>query len=282
MNDDGLVFLREKDEVFKLDQLLGSEAEILNKGMFGCTYMAKLEGKGDLVVKRLKGPCNFERDEIEELGKLVHENLLPLKAYLYSREETLLIYDYLPRGSLSHVLHSGKGGTSESSSLDWQARRNIAYGIARGIEYLHSRGPGVCHGSLSSSNVLLTNSLDACISEFGVAQLFKNKPEATKGEGVDQKTDVFCFGVVLLEVVTGETPVQKGEDLAKWVRRLLREKPILSVFDETLLSRRRKDIEEEMFQILQLGICCTFEYPKNRPSMAAVVNRIKNICCFKS
>lgn len=283
----GLVFFGKGEKEFEMDQLFASQAEVLGKGTFGCTYKANLEGKDALVIKRLKTrPRAFGKEKIDDLGGMVHENLLPLKAYYHGEDETLLISDFMPMGSLSRFL---QGRTS--ISLNWHVRRKIAYGVARGIEYLHSQGPNVCHGNLRSSNIFLTNSFDARVSEFGIAQLLPAEsklnciavyraPElANANNTVSQKADVYSFGVVLLELLTGKPPKHGvSEDLPKWVISMFQEKPIIDVFDQKLLTNQDMEIEEQMFLILQLAICCTFQYPKNRPSIAVVANRIRDIC----
>ena len=124
------------------------------------------------------------------------------------------------------------------------------------------------------------------MSDFGLAQLVGptstpnrvagyRAPEVTDPRKVSQKADVYSFGVFLLELLTGKAPNQTL-DLPKWVRLMVQEKPLFAMFDQKLLDFH--DIEEEMFQMLQLAICCTFQYPNNRPSIAVVVNQIREIC----
>ncbi|KAA8529019.1 hypothetical protein F0562_033493 [Nyssa sinensis] len=210
--NDGPVFFGNGVRVYGLNVLLGSEAEVLGNGTFGITYKILLED-GDLVVKRLKGSFAFGRDKVEGLGQLVHENLLPLRAYC-CRDEALLIFDFMPMGSLSALLHGSK--SAKETPLNWDIRSRIAYGVARGVEYLHSQGLNSCHGNIRSSNILLTNSYDARVSEFGIAQLVSpeskpkliagyHAPEVTNAHDVSQKTDVYSFGVLLLELLSGPT-----------------------------------------------------------------------------
>ncbi|CAL5338981.1 hypothetical protein CsSME_00022640 [Camellia sinensis var. sinensis] len=282
---DGLVVFGNRGRVFGVNELLGSEAEILGKGTFWTSYKAYLVDGDAVVVKRFKVPCDFAKDKLQKLGQMVHPNLIPIRAYFFSQSEKLLIRDYMPVGSLSHHLH-GHGGKNKTP-LDWQDRYRIAYGVACGIEYLHSQCPIVCHGNLRSSNILLTSGIDAHLSDFSIAQLLSpnsklnyvagyRAPEVTNVHQVSQKSDVYSFGVLLLELLTGKAPM--GDfDLPKWVRSMCQEKPIIDVFDQKLL-RQQENIEEQMFQFLQLAICCTFEYPNNRPLIADVANRIKGIC----
>ncbi|KAG9152426.1 hypothetical protein Leryth_015844, partial [Lithospermum erythrorhizon] len=164
-----LVFFGNSPKVFDLEDLLRASAEVLGKGTFGTAYKALLEMGGEVAVKRLKDVVISEnefREKIEGVGAMDHENLVPLRAYYYSREEKLLVYDYMPTGSLSALIHGNKG--SSRMPLNWEVRSGIALGAARGIEYLHSRGPNVSHGNIKSSNILLTKLHDARVSDFGL------------------------------------------------------------------------------------------------------------------
>ncbi|XP_057459386.1 probable inactive receptor kinase RLK902 isoform X3 [Actinidia eriantha] len=235
-------------------------------------------------MKRFKILGGYGREKVEKLVKMVHENLLPIRAYGCGEFGKLLVYDYMAMGSLSDHLHGRE--ETKRTNLSWQVRHIMAYGVARGIEYLHSQGPESFHGNIRSSNVLLTHSFDAPVSDYGIAQLLSpdpklnyfvgdRAPEVSNVHKVSQKADVYSFGVLLLELLTGKAPNQTL-DLPKWVRLMVQEKPLFVMFDQKLLEFH--DIEEEMFQMLQLAICCTFQYPNNRPSIAVVVNRIREIC----
>ena len=176
--------------------------------------------------------------------------------------------------------------------MDWKIRSGIALATARGIEYLHSQGPNVSHGNIKSSNILLTQSYDARVSDFGLAHLVGptstpnrvagyRAPEVTDPRKVSQKADVYSFGVLLLELLTGKAPShallnEEGVDLPRWVQSIVREEWTSEVFDAELL--RYQNVEEEMVQLLQLGVDCAAQYPDNRPSMSDVTRRIKELC----
>ncbi|PHT47386.1 putative inactive receptor kinase [Capsicum baccatum] len=277
--------------MFDLEDLLRASAEVLGKGTFGTAYKAVLEMGTVVAVKRLKDVTLSEmefREKIDMVGLMNHENLVPLRAYYYSREEKLLVYDYMPMGSLSALLHGNKG--SGRTPLNWEVRSGIALGTARGIEYLHSRGSSV-HGNIKSSNVLLTKSHDARVSDFGLAQLVGpptsptrvagyRAPEVTDPRRVSQKADVYSFGVLLLELLTGKPPThallnEEGVDLPRWVQSIVREQWTSEVFDLELL--RYQSVEEEMVQLLQLAIDCAAQYPDHRPSMPEVCERIQEL-----
>nr|GMC69124.1 probable inactive receptor kinase At1g48480 [Ipomoea batatas] len=287
-----LVFLGNTSTVFDLEDLLRASAEVLGKGTFGTAYKAVLEMGTIVAVKRLKDVSIAEaefREKIELLvGGMNHQCLLPLRAYYYSREEKLLVYDYMPMGSLSALLH-GKG--AGRTPLNWDLRSGIALAAARGIEYLHSQGHAVSHGNIKSSNILLTKLYEARVSDFGIANVVGpsssptrvagyRAPEVTEPCRVTQKADVYSFGVLLLELLTGKAPThallnEEGVDLPRWVQSVVREEWTSEVFDLELL--RHQNVEEEMVELLQLAIDCAAQYPDNRPSMTEVANRIEEL-----
>ncbi|KAI3462173.1 hypothetical protein Pfo_018836 [Paulownia fortunei] len=292
---------KEKDKVFfgkmgwnfDLEDLLRASAEVLGKGTFGTAYKAVLETGLAVAVKRLRdvnmGEKEF-REKMEEVGRMDHENLVPLRAYYYNRDEKLLVYDYLPMGSLSALLHGNKG--AGRTPLNWETRAAIALGAARGISYLHSQGPSISHGSIKSSNILLTKSYEARVSDSGLAQLAGpaatpnrvagyRAPEITDPHKVSQKADVYSFGVLLLELLTGKAPThslmnEEGVDLPRWVQSVVREEWTAEVFDLELL--RYQNVEEDMVQLLQLAVDCTAQYPDKRPSMVEVTSKIEELC----
>ncbi|KAA8542852.1 hypothetical protein F0562_024004 [Nyssa sinensis] len=278
---------------FDLEDLLRASAEVLGKGTFGTAYKAVMEVGTMVAVKRLKDVTISEaefREKIESVGAMDHENLVPLRAYYYSREEKLLVYDYMPMGSLSALLHGNKG--AGRTPLNWEIRSSIALGTARGIEYLHSQGPSVSHGNIKSSNILLTKSYEARVSDFGLAHLVGpsstpnrvagyRAPEVTDPRKVSQKADVYSFGVLLLELLTGKAPThallnEEGVDLPRWVQSIVREEWTSEVFDLELL--RYQNVEDEMVQLLQLAIDCAAQYPDRRPAMSEVIRRIEELC----
>ncbi|KAK6150312.1 hypothetical protein DH2020_015244 [Rehmannia glutinosa] len=289
----GLIFFGKMGWKFDLDDLLKASAEVLGKGTFGTAYKAVMESGLAVVVKRLRdinmGEKEF-REKMEEIGKMDHENLVALRAYHFTRDEKLLVYDYLPMGSLSALLHGNKGASR--TPLNWETRAAIALGAAKGISYLHSQGSTISHGNIKSSNILLTKSYEARVSDFGLAQLAGptatpnrvagyRAPEVTDPRRVSQKADVYSFGVLLLELLTGKAPThslmnEEGVDLPRWVQSVVREEWTAEVFDLELL--RYQNVEEDMVQLLQLAVDCTAQYPDKRPSMVEVVVKIEELC----
>ncbi|GMN46045.1 hypothetical protein TIFTF001_015232 [Ficus carica] len=288
-----LVFFGNAARVFDLEDLLRASAEVLGKGTFGTAYKAVLEVGTVVAVKRLKDVTITDKEfkeKIEAVGAMDHENLVPLRAYYYSRDEKLLVYDYMPMGSLSALLHGNKG--AGRTPLNWEIRSAIALGASRGIQYLHSQGPNVSHGNIKSSNILLTKSYTSRVSDFGLAHLVGpsstpnrvagyRAPEVTDPRKVSQKADVYSFGVLLLELLTGKPPThallnEEGVDLPRWVQSIVKEEWTSEVFDLELL--RYQNVEEEMVQMLQLAIDCAAQYPDKRPTMSEVTCRIEELC----
>uniref|UniRef100_A0A7N0RDE2 Protein kinase domain-containing protein n=1 Tax=Kalanchoe fedtschenkoi TaxID=63787 RepID=A0A7N0RDE2_KALFE len=287
-----LVFFGAVPKAFDLEDLLKASAEVLGKGTFGTAYKAVLDAGITMAVKRLRDvtlPEKEFREKIEAVGAVDHENLVPLRAYYYNRDEKLLVYDYMPMGSLSALLHGNRG--AGRVPLNWEMRSGIALGAARGIAYLHSQGSSVSHGNIKSSNILLDKSYEPRVSDFGLSQLSGpsstpnrvdgyRAPEVTDPRKVSQKADVYSFGVLLLELLTGKAPThalltEEGVDLPRWAQSVVREEWTSEVFDFELL--RNQNAEEEMVQLLQLAIDCAAQYPDKRPPMSEVARRIEEL-----
>ncbi|XP_068636455.1 probable leucine-rich repeat receptor-like protein kinase At1g68400 [Aristolochia californica] len=279
---------------FELEDLLRASAEMLGKGGFGTAYRAVLEDGNVVAVKRLKdtqvgGKREFEQ-HLEVLGRLRHPNIVTLKAYYYARDEKLLVYEYMQNGSLFSLLHGNRG--PGRTPLDWTTRMKIAAGVARGLAFIHHAcsSPKLSHGNIKSTNILIDRTGTARISDLGLSVFASpaaaprsngyRAPELSDGRRFSDKADVYAFGVLLLEILTGKCPSMPEDgcgvmDLPRWVQSVVREEWTAEVFDLELM--RYKDIEEEMVGMLQIAMVCTSAAPDQRPKIGQVVKMIEDI-----
>ncbi|KAL3653599.1 hypothetical protein CASFOL_003280 [Castilleja foliolosa] len=293
-----VTFFEGCNAVFDLEDLLRASAEVLGKGSFGTTYKAALEDATTVVVKRLKEVVVGKRDFEQQMGivgKIRHENVAPLRAYYYSKDEKLIVYDYYYHGSVSALLHAKRG--ENRGLLDWETRLKIAIGAARGIAHIHSQSGGkLVHGNIKSSNIFLNPQLYGSVSDLGLTAVMTpisaptvratgyRAPEVTDTRKVSQPSDVYSFGVFLLELLTGKSAVHAsggGEEvvhLVKWVNSVVREEWTGEVFDVELL--RYPNIEEEMVTLLQIGLSCVARMPEQRPRIGEVVKMVEEVRSF--
>eukprot|EP00257_Ricinus_communis_P017312 XP_015575723.1 probable inactive receptor kinase At5g58300 [Ricinus communis] len=272
---------------FDLEDLLRASAEVLGKGSYGTAYKAVLEDGTTVVVKRLKeivvGKKEFEQ-QMEIVGRVgQHPSVAPLRAYYYSKDEKLLVYNYMPTGSFFALLHGNR--EEGSSAVDWNARMKICLGAARGIAHIHSEGGVKCvHGNIKASNILLTPNLDGCISDIGLTPLMNfpatvsrtigyRAPEVIETRKINQKSDVYSFGVVLLEMLTGKAPLQAPGreyvvDLPRWVRSVVREEWTAEVFDVELM-KDKSQTEKKQHQSKE------GDYPKQQMNIEGKRLRLK-------
>ncbi|KAL6526980.1 hypothetical protein OROGR_016070 [Orobanche gracilis] len=296
-NRDGntrLVFFEGCSLAFDLEDLLRASAGVLGKGTFGTTYKAALEDATTVTVKRLRevivGRKEFEQ-HMEIVGSVRHVNVGSLRAYYYSKDEKLVVYDYYDRGSVSTLLYA-KRGDNKRVPLDWETRLNIAIGAARGLAHIHSQNGGkLVHGNIKSSNIFLNSQHHACISDLGLATLTNplgppvaraggyRAPEVTDTRRISQPSDVYSLGVVLLELLTGKSPVktvnEEAVHLVRWVHSVVREEWTGEVFDVELL--RYANIEEEMVAVLQIGMGCVARVTAHRPGIRDVVRMLEDV-----
>jgi hypothetical protein len=285
--------LRSQDLVGGADTLLSQATEI-GRGVFGTVYRASVRGRV-VAVKKLAttGGAVPSRDdfdrEVRVLGKAKHPNLLPLKGYYWTPQTQLLITDYAPHGSLEKRLHS-----PHAPPLTWAERFRVVSGTAEALAHLHQAfRPPVIHYGVKPSNVLLDERCNPTVSDFGLARLLPRPqldrfqqtgghvaPElACQSLRVNEKCDIYGFGVLVLELVTGRRAVEYGDDddvvvLVDQVRALLEHGNALDCVDPGMGGEFP---EEETLPVLKLGMVCASQIPSNRPSMAEVVQILQVI-----
>ncbi|EMS56669.1 Somatic embryogenesis receptor kinase 1 [Triticum urartu] len=275
-----------------------SNKNILGRGGFGKVYKGRLTDGTLVAVKRLKeertpgGELQFQT-EVEMISMAVHRNLLRLRGFCMTPTERLLVYPYMANGSVASRLR--ERGPNEPA-LEWEKRTRIALGSARGLSYLHDHcDPKIIHRDVKAANILLDEDFEAVVGDFGLAKLMDYKdthvttavrgtighiaPEYLSTGKSSEKTDVFGYGIMLLELITG----QRAFDLARlandddvmlldWVKGLLKEKKVEMLVDPDLQSVY---VEHEVEALIQVALLCTQGSPMDRPKMSEVVRMLE-------
>ncbi|CAM8876751.1 unnamed protein product [Rhodiola kirilowii] len=270
---------------------------ILGKGGFGVVYKGILNNGKIVAVKRLNdynaigGEIQFQT-EVELISLAVHRNLLRLCGFCSTENERLLVYPYMPNGSVASRL---KDCTRGQPALDWSRRKMIALGTARGLLYLHEQcDPKIIHRDVKAANILLDEDFEAVVGDFGLAKLLDHReshvttavrgtvghiaPEYLSTGQSSEKTDVFGFGILLLELITGCKALdigkganQKGVTL-DWVKKLHKEGKLSQVVDKDL---RQNYDHIELEEIIQVALLCTQFNPSHRPKMSEVLKMLE-------
>ncbi|CAN8260019.1 unnamed protein product [Cochlearia groenlandica] len=269
------------------------ESEIIGSGGFGIVYRGNFSSSAPIAVKKitpqsLQGVREFVA-EIESLGRLSHKNLVNLQGWCKHKNDLLLIYDYIPNGSLDSLLYAMP--RRNGVVLSWDVRFKIIKGIASGLLYLHEEWEQiVIHRDVKASNVLVDADMNAKLGDFGLARLHDRgtlthttkvvgtlgymAPELTRNGKGSTASDVFAFGVLLLEIVSGRKPTNtENFFLADWVMEFHTNGGILSVVDQKLGSSF--DSREARLGLV-VGLLCCHQKPKYRPTMRNVIRYLNN------
>ncbi|CAN6232183.1 unnamed protein product [Urochloa humidicola] len=276
-----------------------SNKNILGRGGFGKVYKGRLVDGSLVAVKRLKeertpgGELQFQT-EVEMISMAVHRNLLRVCGFCMTRTERLLVYPYMANGSVASHLRERQ---PSEPPLNWETRRRIALGSARGLSYLHDHcDPKIIHRDVKAANILLDEDFEAVVGDFGLAKLMDYKdthvttavrgtighiaPEYLSTGKSSEKTDVFGYGIMLMELITGQTAfelarVAKDDDvmLLDWVKGLLKEKKVEMLVDLDLQNAYQ---ETEVQNLIRVALLCTQGSPLDRPKMSEVVRMLED------
>ncbi|XP_023007739.1 probable L-type lectin-domain containing receptor kinase S.7 [Cucurbita maxima] len=272
-------------------------SRIIGNGAFGTVYKAFCTSSGGIsAVKRSKHSHEGKTEFLAELtiiARLRHKNLVQLQGWCVEKGELLLVYDFMLNGSLDKLLYQE---SVEASLLNWSHRYNIAVGLASVLTYLHQEcEQQVIHRDIKTGNVLLDANFNARLGDFGLAKLMDHDkspvstltagtmgylaPEYLQYGKATEKTDVFSYGVVILEVACGRRPIereagtQKMVNLVDWVWGLHSQGKIIEAADKRLNGEFK---EEEMRKLLLVGLSCANPDSSVRPSMRKVLQILNN------
>ncbi|KAK4346376.1 hypothetical protein RND71_032715 [Anisodus tanguticus] len=270
-----------------------SNKNSLGKGGFGHVYKGHLPDGTPVAVKRLNdgnaigGEKQFQT-EVEKISLAVHRNLLRLYGFCMTQSKKLLVYPYMSNGSVASHLRA-------KPVLDWGTRKRIVLEAARGLLYLHKQcDPKIIHRDVKAENILLNDYCEAVVRDFGLAKLLDHQdthvttavrgtvghiaPEYLSTGQSSEKTDVFGFGILLLELITGMRAIEFGKAanqkrvMLDWVRKIHQEKKLDVLVDKDLkINYDRIELEE----MVKVALLCTQYLPGHRPKMSEIVRMLE-------
>ncbi|XP_022845863.1 cysteine-rich receptor-like protein kinase 10 isoform X2 [Olea europaea var. sylvestris] len=266
----------------------------IGEGGFGSVYKGTFLNGREIAVKRLskssgQGAKEF-KNEVVLIAKLRHRNLVRLLGFCLEGEEKILVYEYVPNKSLDYFLFEKR------QMLDWSKRYKIIRGIARGLVYLHEDSPvRIIHRDLKASNILLDGNMNPKISDFGMARIFDvdqsqgntsrivgtygyMSPEYAMYGNFSVKSDVFSFGILILEIISGRKnssfyQSDGAEDLISYAWKLWRDSRPLELMD---IKLQNTYVRNEVIRCIQIGLLCVQEDANERPNMASILLTLNN------
>ncbi|KAK3024421.1 hypothetical protein RJ639_043379 [Escallonia herrerae] len=270
---------------------------LIGEGGFGSVYHGTLTDGQDVAVKvrsatSTQGTREFD-NELNLLSTIQHENLVPLLGYCCENDQQILVYPYMSNGSLQDRLY---GEAAKRKTLDWPTRLSIALGAARGLTYLHTfSGRSVIHRDVKSSNILLDQSMCAKVADFGFSKYAPQEgdsgaslevrgtagyldPEYYSTQHLSAKSDVFSFGVVLLELISGREPLNihrpRNEwSLVEWAKPYIRNSRIDEIVDPGVKGGYHA---EAMWRIVEVALVCIEPFSAYRPCMSDIVRELED------
>ncbi|KAK4414520.1 Proline-rich receptor-like protein kinase PERK9 [Sesamum alatum] len=287
-------------QLFSYQDLLSATNNFLPENLIGKggsseVYRGCLPGGRQLAVKILK-PSSEDVlkqfvSEIEIITSLHHKNIISLLGFCFEEDKLLLVYNLLSRGSLEENLH----GTQKSENLfGWEERYKVALGVVEALDHLHNTAESIIHRDVKSSNILLSDNFEPQLSDFGLATWASScshhmsasdvagtfgylAPEYFMHGKLNEKIDVYAFGVVLLELLSGRKPIDNGfpngqESLVMWAKHILKEGKISELQDPKLVNACNWDQFEKM--VLAATLCIRLE-PQSRPETSLVLKLLR-------
>ncbi|KAG7578537.1 Protein kinase domain [Arabidopsis thaliana x Arabidopsis arenosa] len=269
-----------------------SEANLLGQGGFGYVFKGMLRNGKEVAVKQLKeGSSQGEREFQAEVGiisRIHHRHLVALVGYCIADTQRLLVYEFVPNNTLEFHLH-GKG----RPTMEWSSRMKIAVGSAKGLSYLHENcNPKIIHRDIKASNILIDFKFEAKVADFGLAKIASDTnthvstrvmgtfgylaPEYASSGKLTEKSDVFSFGVVLLELITGRRPIDTNNvheytSLVDWARPLLNQVLEIGNFEVVVDKKLNNEYDkEEMARMVACAAACVRSTARRRPRMDQV------------
>ncbi|KAK1437182.1 hypothetical protein QVD17_02969 [Tagetes erecta] len=272
-----------------------SDSSLVGQGGYGKVYKGTLWDKKMVAIKRAEeGSLQGEKEfltEIEILSRLHHRNLVSLVGYCDEEQEQMLVYEFMPRGTLSSWLKAKSGET-----LSFRMRLQVALDSAKGILYLHTEAnPPIFHRDIKSSNILLDSKFVAKVADFGLSRLAPVLDETGAGPNyistlvrgtpgyldpeyllthkLTDKSDVYSLGVVFLEILTGMKPISHGKNIVREVKIAHQTGTMFSIIDNKMGSYP----SESVAKFVSLALWCCDDKPEKRPSMLDVVHELEHI-----
>ncbi|CDY56672.1 BnaCnng30900D [Brassica napus] len=276
------------------------EGNVIGKGCSGVVYRAEMPNQEVIAVKKLwpvtvtvaktSGGRDSFSAEVKTLGSIRHKNIVRFLGCCWNKNTRLLMYDYMSNGSLGSLLHARSG----ECSLGWEVRYKIILGAAQGLAYLHHDCvPPIVHRDIKANNILIGPDFEPYIGDFGLAKLVDDgdfarssktiagsygyiAPEYGYSMKITEKSDVYSYGVVVLEVLTGKEPIDPtipdGLHIVDWVKKIRD----IQVIDQGLQARPESEVEEVM-QTLGVALLCVNPIPEDRPTMKDVAAMLSEI-----
>ncbi|PIN17300.1 Serine/threonine protein kinase [Handroanthus impetiginosus] len=285
--------------LFSYQELLSATNNFTPENLIGtggssCVYRGCLPGGREIAVKVLKPSEDVLKHfiaEIEIITSLRHQNIISLVGFCFEEDRLVLVYNLLSMGCLEENLH---GAPKSGNIFGWEKRYKIALGVAEALDYLHNTAEPIIHRDVKSSNILLSDDFEPQLSDFGLATWASScshhmdtsdvagtfgylAPEYLVHESPNEKIDVYAFGVVLLELLSGRKPIDnehpKGqESLVMWARHILKEEKVSELQDPDIVDAYDHDQFERMVLAATL---CIRHAPQSRPEISTVIQLLQ-------